>query len=291
VNRPHATVNETAAGVDRAVHRVGFIGLGSQGAGIARKIALSGFRTGLWARRPAVLNAFEDLEVTVAGSAAELAAASDLVGVCVRTDADVEQVIDGPEGLLAGMPAGGVIVVHSTVHPDTCRRLAQRAAQQGVDLIDAPVSGGGDAALAGRLLVMVGGDEQVVARCRPVFAVFGAPVLHLGPIGSGQIAKLCNNLLLTANFAVAPSALTLGRELGVAPEALVEVIASGSGASYALGPLRRAGLELAPMGSMIGPLLQKDVRLLMELAADAGATGGAALAAADLALEAMGCRR
>jgi 3-hydroxyisobutyrate dehydrogenase-like beta-hydroxyacid dehydrogenase len=200
-------------------------------------------------------------------------------------------VICSPDGVLAGMAAGGVIVVHSTVHPDTCRRIAELAARKGVSLVDAPVSGGGGAALEGRLLVLAGGAAEVVERCRPVFEAFGDPVLHLGPIGSGQIAKICNNLMLTANLAVAENALALGRDLGVDPAQLAEAIAAGSGASYALGPLRHAGLSLAPMGGLAGPLLQKDVRLLVELAAAVGNTGGAALDAADLALQAMGCAR
>lgn len=273
------------------VRSVGFIGLGSQGGPIARKIATSGYPTGLWARRADALEAFEDTGAAAAASPADLAAVSDLVGVCVRADADVEQVICGPDGVLAGMAEGGLIAVHSTVHPDTCRRLAQRAAEHGVALVDAPVSGGGSAAVEGQLLVMVGGDASAVARCRPVFESFGSPVLHLGPIGSGQIAKICNNLLMTANLAVAQSVLALGGDLGVNPEQLAEVVANGSGASFALGPLRRAGLTLERMGTVAGPLLQKDVRLLVDLATAAGTTPGAALDAADLALEAMGCPR
>jgi len=291
VSRPGAAATEVTAATGAAIRSVGFIGLGSQGGPIARKIAGSGYRTGLWARRAGALESFADTGAATAASAAELAAASDLVGICVLNDADVEQVICDPEGILAGMGEGGVIAVHSTVHPDTCRRLAERAAEHGVALVDAPVSGGGAAALEGRLLVMVGGDAAVVARCRPVFESFGSPVVHLGPTGSGQLAKICNNLLLTANLAVAQSVLALGADLGLDPASLADAVASGSGASFALGPLRRAGFDLEPLGALAGPLLQKDVRLLVELAAAAGVSGGAALQAADLALEAMGCAR
>lgn len=95
-------------------------------------------------------------------------------------DADVEQVVQGENGVLAGMQSGGIIAIHSTVHPDTCRRLAQHCADRGVAVIDAPVSGGGPAAEAGTLLVMAGGDEDVVQRCRPVFETYADPVVHLG---------------------------------------------------------------------------------------------------------------
>jgi 3-hydroxyisobutyrate dehydrogenase len=133
--------------------RVGFIGLGSQGGPMARRIIEAGYPVTLWARRPATLEPFADTNAKTAGSPAELAAASDLVCVCVRDDADTEEVVDA---VLGGLAAGGVIAVHSTVHPDTCRRLAERAQAGGVRLIDAPVSGGAPAAEAGRLLVMAG---------------------------------------------------------------------------------------------------------------------------------------
>ena len=119
--------------------RVGFIGLGSQGGPMARRIIEAGYPVTLWARRPATLEPFADTHAKIAGSPAELAAASDLVCVCVRDDADTEEVVDA---VLGGLAASGVIAVHSTVHPDTCRRLAERARVAGVRLIDAPVSGG-----------------------------------------------------------------------------------------------------------------------------------------------------
>ncbi len=113
--------------------------------------------------------------------------------------------------MLAGLKPGGVIAMHSTVHPETCHRLAEKAAAQGVSVIDAPVSGGAPAVAEGRLLVMVGGDADVVERCRPVFESYADPIVHLGELGSGQITKLLNNLLFTANLATAASTLALGR--------------------------------------------------------------------------------
>ena len=169
--------------------RVGFIGLGSQGAPMARRIIGAGYPVTLWARRPGTLEPFADTGAKTAGTPAELAAASDLVCLCVTADADVEQVIAGEGGVLAALAEGGVIAVHSTVHPDTCRRLAAEAATRGIRLIDAPVSGGAPAASAGRLLVMVGGDEPTVEFCRPVFASYGDPVVHLGPLGAGLVTK------------------------------------------------------------------------------------------------------
>ena len=175
--------------------RVGLIGLGSQGGPMARRIIEAGFATSLWARRPAALEPFADTAAKVAGSPAELAADSDLVCLCVVGDADVDEITGGEDGVLAGLESGSVIAVHSTVHPTTCHDLAKKAATQGVSVIDAPVSGGAPAVAEGRLLVMVGGDADVVARCRPVFESYADPIVHLGDLGSGQTTKLLNNLL------------------------------------------------------------------------------------------------
>jgi 3-hydroxyisobutyrate dehydrogenase-like beta-hydroxyacid dehydrogenase len=271
--------------------RVGFIGLGSQGGPMARRIIDAGYPVTLWARRPGTLEPFADTPAEAAQSAAELAAASDLVCVCVSDDADVEEVLAGAGGVFEGIAAGGVIAVHSTVHPDTCRRLADQARSLGAALIDAPVSGGGIGAAAGRLLVMIGGDEATVEFCRPVFATYGDPIVHLGPAGSGQVAKLLNNVLFTAHLGAAASLLTLGRELGVDPLRLADVITHGSGNSFALERVASAGGTLDRIAGHAGHLLRKDVRLIADLAATADAPGGTVLSAADDALALMNVAR
>jgi 3-hydroxyisobutyrate dehydrogenase len=267
--------------------RVGFIGLGSQGAPMARRIVDAGYPTTLWARRPASLEPFADTAAKVAGSPAELASASDLVCLCVVGDADVEELAGGDNGLLAGLSSGGVIAVHSTVHPNTCRKLAAKASARGVSVIDAPVSGGAPAAQEGRLLVMVGGEPDVLERCRPVFETYANPVVHLGGLGSGQVTKLLNNLMFTANLGTAATALALGHALGVSPESLADVIGRGSGNSFALHNIKGSGGTLDRLAGLAGSLLQKDVRLVADLAEKAGASPGAVLDAADAALTLM----
>lgn len=267
--------------------RVGFIGLGSQGGPMARRIIEAGYPTALWARRPVSLEPFVGAPAKIAGSPAELAAMSDLVCLCVVDDADVEEVLTGENGVLAGLSEGRVVAVHSTIHPETCRRLAATAAAQGVSLIDAPVSGGGMGAAEGRLLVMVGGEADIVERCRPVFACYGDPIVHLGPVGSGQLTKLLNNVLFTANLATAASTLALGRQLEVDPQRLIEVISHGSANSFALGRIGAAGGTLERLAAHAGDLLRKDVRLVSELADAANATKGTVMAAAGDALDLM----
>ncbi|MGH3634403.1 NAD(P)-dependent oxidoreductase [Mycobacterium sp.] len=266
---------------------IGFIGLGSQGGPMARRIIEAGYPTTLWARRPASLEPFADTAAKVAGSPAELAAASDLICLCVVGDPDVEELAGGENGLLAGAKPGSVIAVHSTVHPSTCRALAEGAAAQGVSVIDAPVSGGAPAVAEGRLLMMVGGDADVIERCLPVFETYADPVVHLGDLGSGQTAKLLNNLLFTANLGTAATALTLGEALGVVPDRLTEVITHGSGNSFALNALGGDIAGLGRLAGLAGALLQKDARLIADLAGAAAVPGGAVLDAADATLALM----
>jgi 3-hydroxyisobutyrate dehydrogenase-like beta-hydroxyacid dehydrogenase len=268
--------------------RVGFIGLGSQGGPMARAIVDGGYDMTLWARRSASLEPFADTTAKVAGSPAELGATSDLVCLCVVGDADVEEVLGGDTGVLAGMAEGGIVAIHSTVHPDTCRRLAEIAAARGVSLIDAPVSGGAPAVSEKRLLVMAGGDPELVERCRPVFGTYANPVIHLGGLGSGQVAKLLNNLMFTANLANAKTTLELGEALGVNASSLSDVLTFGSASSSAMNSVAAMGGSLDVLSQIAGALLQKDVRLVVDIAEKGGASPGAVLDAADAALKLLG---
>jgi len=228
-------MQSTAATPSRSeVRQVGLIGLGDMGGAIATRIIGAGFPTRLWARRPEALDDFTGAAVENASTPATLAADVDLVGICVWDDAAVRDVLYGPEGVLAGCRPGTVIAIHSTVSPATVVESAKAAKESGAVVIDAPVSGGRDVALSGGLVVAVGGDADAIERCRPVFATFGDKVIHLGPVGAGQYAKLINNALLAANLAVGDDALSLAEALGLAPDALAEVVRHGSGRSFGL---------------------------------------------------------
>jgi len=254
---------------------------------MARRIVEGGYQTTLWARREATLEPYADTTAKTAGSPAELAAASDLVCLCVVGDDDVKEVLNGQTGVLAGLASGGIVAIHSTVHPDTCRQVAEAAAKQGISVIDAPVSGGGPAVEEGKLLVMTGGDEDVVERCRPVFATYADPIVHLGPLGSGQITKILNNLLFSANLGSAISTLNLGDSLGIPRDKLCDVLTRGSAVSKALGSIAVFGGTLEGLAPIAGALLQKDVRHAASLAANASAAEGAVFDAADAALKSM----
>jgi 3-hydroxyisobutyrate dehydrogenase len=268
--------------------RVGFIGLGSQGGPMASAIIDAGFETTLWARRAVSLEPYADTSANVADSPAALAEGSDIICLCVVADDDVLTLAAGPEGLLAGAQPGSIIVVHSTVHPSTCRNLAERASVRGVSVIDAPVSGGAPAVERRQLLVMAGGEEAMVDKCRPVFATYGDPIVHLGPLGGGQIAKILNNLLFSANLGSAISLLELSSALGLSRHSVCEVIAHGSANSMAMESLAAFGASPGELAKVAGTLLRKDVRLAVDIARSATAPQGVVFDAADAALDAMG---
>jgi 3-hydroxyisobutyrate dehydrogenase len=264
---------------------VGFVGIGDMGSAIVERILGAGFAVLLWARRESSLEPFQSLGVPAAASPSEVASRSELVGVCVTGDSDVEEVLRGEKGILAGIKRGGIIVIHSTVSPSTCQRLAAAAAERGAQLIDAPVSGGRPAALAGELLVMVGGDQAAFTRCLPVFQAFGSSIQYLGAVGSGQVAKLVNNTLLTANLALANEAMELGRRLGIDESKLGEVLRHGSARSFALDVTLIHRSTPTP-SERASRLLSKDVRLLEEIAKSVGEAGeGPLFKTAELMLQ------
>ncbi|MET0271284.1 MAG: NAD(P)-binding domain-containing protein [Sphingomonas sp.] len=239
---------------------VGFVGLGSQGGPMARRIVAAGYTLLLWARRPESLAPYADTAAEAVPDLAAMGARADHVGVCVVDDAGVRAVCGE---LLPAMRPGSRLVIHSTVHPDTCTTLAEQARARGVALIDAPVSGGGPGAAAGTLTVMVGGAADDVAAARPVFETFGKLIAHLGGVGAGQYAKLVNNALMAANMASADAALGAGAALGLDRAALVALVAASSGRSFGFDVRARIP---DPGGWAHGAaLLAKDVRLLGEV--------------------------
>ena len=266
--------------------RVGFVGLGSQGGPMARRIIDAGFPTTLWARRAASLTPYSDTTAHIASTKADLGAASDVLCVCVLDEAAVAEVLGGPSGALAGMHEGGVVVIHSTTHPDTCRQL--QADFPSLHVLDAPVSGGGARAAEGTLLVMVGGDAGVLDGVRPVLDTFAKPLVHLGGLGTAQEAKLLNNAVFAAQLGLAAEVYALARERGLDVDGLTTVLRDSSGRSYAADVVAMAGHQLESLAGNAGPLLAKDVSILADLLAP---TTPRLIAVADAALEIMGINR
>ena len=237
-------------------------------------------RSGHDDRRP--LEPFRSTRALVVSDLTELGAKSDIVGICVVDDADVVEVFSG--GLFDGLAPGSLVLIHSTVLPETCRRLAEEGRHRGIALMDAPVCGGAQRALAGQLLVSVGGEVEDFERALPVLSTYGGLVRHCGPVGSGQVVKLVYNLAWTTSAGLVDAASELGQQLGVASELLAEFFGSltypgfvGAGlVDPSAGPSRAA---------RAAPILAKDVAhaavVLAERDIDPGYVGALARHALD----------
>ena len=207
-----------------------------------------------------------------ADSAREVAAASDIVLVSLASNQASEEVALGPDGALAGAKRGDIYIDTSTISPGVIRAIAAQAAERGVDVLDAPVSGSIEQREEGSLTVMVGGDAATLARAMPVLETFGSRIFHAGPIGAGATVKLVNNLTVASNNIAAMEALVLGVKAGLSVETLREVISASSGASRAFDALVKQAMTLSPV-PLPGNIprqglhtLIKDVTLASELA-------------------------
>jgi 3-hydroxyisobutyrate dehydrogenase-like beta-hydroxyacid dehydrogenase len=236
---------------------------------MARRIAAAGIPVTVWARRPAVTDGAAEWGAEVAASPAELGAACDVVGVCVFDASGVEEVLFRPRGVAMRMPAGGIVLVHSTVSPSEIRAIARRAGSHGITVLDAPVSGGPPAAEAGELLVMLAGPAAAADRVLPVVSAYAGRVIRLGEVGAAQLAKLLNNALLAAQVALAQDAVSLGARHGVG-DGLLDVLRTGSARGFALDLFAQAGSVDALASSQFGPAIDKDVRLLADALGPSG---------------------
>ena len=213
---------------------VGIVGVGALGRAFALRLREAGVHVAVhdpndearaWA-------AAAGLEATA--TPRELAAASETLLLAVPDTPEILEALEGPDGLEAGLRAGATVVVLSTVSPDTPLELRRRLAPRGVGVVDAPVSGGPEAAAAGTLAIMVGGDDGDVATVMPVLAVLGRHVVHVGPGGHGELAKLVNNLVGSAIAVATAEGLALAARAGLDAERTREALVGGSGGSWIL---------------------------------------------------------
>ncbi len=251
--------------------RVGFIGLGDMGAPMAHNIIAAGFATTLWARRAASLEPFDATRCRRAESLQELGRHSDVVGVCVVNEDDVREVLLGDSGVISGMRRSGIVLIHSTVSLATCQEVAEAAAPKGIDVLDAPVSGLKDDRAAGRLTVMVGGDQDCMSRAMPVLRAVGEVIRWLGPLGSGQRMKALNNVTCFSNGYIANVAIETGRAMGFDPRTVIDILSASSGAS---ATLRAISIKLAAPDAALAEhtsrLVEKDTQVFREFRKAAG---------------------
>jgi 3-hydroxyisobutyrate dehydrogenase len=210
---------------------VGLVGLGNLGLPLASTLLRADWNVTVLDTVPDRVRTLVERGAGGAKGASDLADCDVLVLV-VPDDAAVMEILDGPDGYLAGGRGGRSVVVHSTVLPATAKRLAAHAAEHGVALVDAPVSGGADRAATGELTVMVGGEAAAIEHVRPLLDAVGDPVLHVGPAGAGSAAKLANQLTMFANLAGVYEAIDFADAHGVAADSLVAVLSTSLGDSW-----------------------------------------------------------
>jgi 3-hydroxyisobutyrate dehydrogenase len=202
---------------------VGYIGLGNIGKPSAKHLICDGINAHVYdVYRPAVEELVE-LGAIGCSSAAELAAACQHIGICVRDEAQVEELLYGNDGILANAAAGTLVAIHSTVTRDSLLRWSADAADKDVQLLDAAISGGANGAEAGTLCYMVGGDSDIVSRATPIFETSADKVVHAGELGTGMLLKLCNNLITYAEFMAMSEATRLAEAGGLSADVLREV--------------------------------------------------------------------
>jgi 3-hydroxyisobutyrate dehydrogenase-like beta-hydroxyacid dehydrogenase len=215
-----------------AEKKIGFIGLGNMGKPMAVNLATAGFDLTVYDIRPEPLEELKRLGAKVARSPAEVGERCDITELVVVNDAQVEEVTLGEGGVLASAKPDSIIVIHSTVHPRTCQKVAEQAKAKGVGVLDAAVSGGEEGSKAGTLTIMVGGDARLLEECRPVFEVVGKNIFHLGDVGMGEAGKLANNLMCLVNFVSTYEGIRLGVAAGIKPEILLELVKVSTGNSW-----------------------------------------------------------
>jgi 3-hydroxyisobutyrate dehydrogenase len=259
--------------VDQApLKPLGFIGLGIMGRPMAGHLLRAGHPLTVYNRTAGRADDLAAAGARVAASPAEVAAASEVVVVMVSDTPDVEAVVAGKRGVLEGIRPGSIVVDMSTVSPDLERRLAARLRERGADLVDAPVSGGDVGARNATLAIMAGGEAAAVERVRPILLRMGKSVTHCGPVGAGQMAKLCNQILVGVTMLAVSEAIALARAGGLDPEVMIKAVEGGAAASWQLSNLgpRIVKADFEP-GFMVD-LMQKDLRLVLETAGAGGAS-------------------
>jgi 3-hydroxyisobutyrate dehydrogenase len=247
-----------------------FLGLGAIGTPMARHLAIPGFSLAVWNRTPAKAAAFAAAHpARAAASPADAARGAAFVVTCLPTSREVEALLDGPDGLLAGLASGALLIDCTSGDPATSQRIAARCAERGIGFIDAPVSGGVVGAENGKLTIMVGGDAALLDRAMPVLKAMGEKIVHCGAVGAGDALKAVNNALLAVHIWSAAEGLLALSRAGVKPAVALDVINASSGRSNSSMNLfpERVLTRAFPRTFRLA-LLDKDVMIAAQVARD-----------------------
>lgn len=251
--------------------RVGLIGLGIMGQPMARNLLRAGYELKVATRTPGKAESFVSAsnslgKVEAGANPAAVASSSDIIIIMVTDTPDVAAVVRGEDGVFANARPGAIIIDMSTISPAVTRELAAEAVSRGLSWLDAPVSGGEKGAIEGTLTIMVGGDLAALERARPVLEAMGRRITHFGPAGSGQAAKLCNQILVAGNLLAVCEALTFGAKCGLDLSTLHQALTGGAANSWALEVLGKKMIDRDFKPAFMVRLQQKDLRLVLDAA-------------------------
>lgn len=253
-----------------ANEKIGFIGLGIMGTPMSRHLLDGGYAVTVWNRNPARMKALTDAGATAGSSPADVARKSTVTITMVGDSQDVEEVVGGKNGVIEGTASGSVVIDMSTISPVTSRSLAQRLAKKGVQLLDAPVTGGSAGAQAATLSILVGGDRAAFERCLPVFQKLGKAITLVGPSGSGHTAKLANQILVAGCMSGIAEALVFAKKAGLDLGTWFEAVKGGAGSSWHLTTQAPKVLDGDFSAGYMVKHHRKDLRLIQETAHEMG---------------------
>ncbi|RMD82592.1 MAG: NAD(P)-dependent oxidoreductase, partial [Chloroflexi bacterium] len=243
--------------------RIGFIGLGIMGRGMAANILRAGFPLTVWNRTPGRTDEFVAAGAQLATSPADLAERSDIVISCVSDTPDVEAVLFGPQGAIEGARAGMLMIDMSTISPQGAQQFAARLAERGIGFLDAPVSGGSEGAARGTLSIMVGGPADLVERAMPVLQAMGKTITHVGGHGAGQTVKLVNQILVVGTMLAISEAFVFAQASGVDLEKALTAVSGGAAGSWMLSNRGPQVIRRDWRPGFTIDLQQKDLRLVL----------------------------
>ncbi len=246
--------------------RLGFIGLGIMGGGMASNLLRAGHDVRVWNRTAGRMNDLVKIGASTATNPADLTAKCDVIFVCVSDTPDVEEVVLGRNGIIHSARPGSLVVDHSTISPHTSREIAVRLNDREVHMLDAPVSGGSEGAANGTLSIMVGGDADQVERSMPYLQSMGKTITHVGEQGAGQMTKLVNQILAVGNTLAMSEALLFAQAGGLDLEKTLDAVSGGAAGSWILTARGPQILERDFRPGFTIDLQQKDLRLALEAA-------------------------
>ncbi len=242
--------------------KLGFIGLGIMGKGMAKNLLKAGFDVTVWNRTAAKMDALAAEGAKTAQTPADVAAQCDVIFVCVSDTPDVEAVVLGENGVIHGARAGSLVVDHSTISPIATKEIAAKLNAKGVQMLDAPISGGSEGAAKGTLSIMVGGDTAQFERARPYMQAMGKTITHVGGQGDGQMVKLVNQILVVGNALAMSEALVFAQAGGLDLQKTFDAVANGAAGSWMFSNRAPQILNRDWRPGFTIDLQQKDLRLV-----------------------------